>query len=81
MKAILRRKIINFPLIQEIDRSRQREVSLASGKKNYPLTKSISEAAWRMLVTTTSYKAASADSVVVPVDPRKTSQLLFQVRP
>ncbi|OPY46452.1 MAG: hypothetical protein A4E47_00577 [Methanosaeta sp. PtaU1.Bin028] len=48
--------------------------------KNQCLAKSISDAAWRMLVTTTSYKAESAGSKVVLVDPRNTSQRLFQVR-
>ena len=43
--------------------------------QNHNLAKSISDAAWRMLVTTTSYKAESAGSMVVLVDPRNTSQL------
>ncbi len=43
--------------------------------KNHNLVKSISDAAWKMLVTTTSYKAESAGSIVVLVDPRNTSQL------
>lgn len=43
--------------------------------QNHHLAKSISDAAWRMLVTTTSYKAESAGSMVVLVDPRNTSQL------
>ncbi len=43
--------------------------------QNHHLAKSISDAAWRMLVTTTSYKAESAGSKVVLVDPRNTSQL------
>ena len=43
--------------------------------QNHHLAKSISDAAWRMLVTTTSCKAESAGSMVVLVDPRNTSQL------
>ncbi len=43
--------------------------------QNHHLAKSISDAAWRMLVTTTSYKAESAGSIAVLVDPRNTSQL------
>ncbi|MGC9515996.1 RNA-guided endonuclease InsQ/TnpB family protein [Methanocrinis sp.] len=43
--------------------------------QNHHLAKSISDAAWRMLVTTTSYKAEGAGSKAVLVDPRNTSQL------
>lgn len=42
---------------------------------NHILAKSISDVAWRMLVTITSYKAASAGSMVVLVDPRNTSKM------
>ena len=42
---------------------------------NHCLAKSISDVAWNMLVTLTSYKAASAGSVVVLVDPRNTSKM------
>ena len=42
---------------------------------NHCLAKSISDVAWRMLVTVTSYKAASAGSMVVLVDPRNTSKM------
>ncbi len=56
------------------------DLSITNMLKNQCLAKSISDAAWRMLVTTTSYKAESAGSKVVLVDPRNTSQLLFQVR-
>ena len=51
------------------------DLSITNMLQNHCLTKSISDAAWRMLVTTTSYKAASAGSMVVLVDPRNTSQL------
>lgn len=43
--------------------------------KNHCLAKSISDVAWNMLVTLTSYKAASAGSMVVLVDPRNTSKM------
>jgi putative transposase len=43
--------------------------------QNHHLAKSISDAAWRMLVTVKSYKAESAGSMVILVDPRNTSQL------
>ncbi|MFZ3049463.1 MAG: transposase [Methanothrix sp.] len=42
---------------------------------NHCLAKSISDVAWNMLVTLTSYKAASAGSVVVLVDPMNTSKM------
>ena len=51
------------------------DLSIANMLKNHNLAKSISDAAWRMLVTITSYKAESAGSIVVLVDPRNTSQL------
>jgi len=42
---------------------------------NNCLAKSISDVAWRMLVTLTSYKAANAGSMVVLADPRNTSKM------
>lgn len=51
------------------------DLSITNMLKNHCLAKSISDAAWRMLVTITSYKAESAGSIVVLVDPRNTSQL------
>ena len=51
------------------------DLSIKNMLKNHNLVKSISDAAWKMLVTTTSYKAESAGSIVVLVDPRNTSQL------
>jgi len=43
--------------------------------KNHCLAKSISDVAWNMLVTLTSYKAENAGSMVVLVDPRNTSKM------
>ncbi len=43
--------------------------------KNHSLAKSIGDVAWNMLVTLTSYKAESAGSMVVLVDPRNTSKM------
>lgn len=43
--------------------------------KNHNLAKSIEDVAWNMLVTLTSYKAESAGSMVVLVDPRNTSKM------
>jgi len=51
------------------------DLSITNMLQNHCLAKSISDAAWRMLVITTSYKAESASSMVVLVDPRNTSQL------
>ena len=42
---------------------------------NHHLAKSIHDVAWNMLVTLTSYKAVSAGSMVVLVDPRNTSKM------
>jgi len=43
--------------------------------QNHSLAKSISDVAWNMLVNITSYKAASAGSIVILVDPRNTSKM------
>jgi len=43
--------------------------------QNHSLAKSISDVAWNMLVNFTSYKAASAGSIVILVDPRNTSKM------
>lgn len=43
--------------------------------QNHCLAKSISDVAWKMLVTITSYKAASAGSRLILVDPRNTSKM------
>ena len=51
------------------------DLNITNMLKNHCLAKSISDAAWRMLVTVTSNKAESAGSKVVLVDPRNTSQL------
>ncbi|HWQ20461.1 MAG TPA: transposase, partial [Methanotrichaceae archaeon] len=42
---------------------------------NHCMAKSISDVAWKMLVNITSYKAASAGSMVILVDPRNTSKV------
>jgi len=43
--------------------------------QNHCLAKSISDVAWNMLVTVTSYKAENAGSIVILVDPRNTSKM------
>jgi len=43
--------------------------------QNHSLAKSISDVSWNMLVNFTSYKAASAGSIVILVDPRNTSKM------
>jgi len=51
------------------------DLNIKGMTKNHNLAKSISDVAWRMLVTMTSYKAESAGSMVVLVDPRNTSKM------
>ena len=51
------------------------DLNIKNMLQNHHLAKSISDAAWRMLVTTTQNKAVEAGSVVVLVDPRNTSQM------
>jgi putative transposase len=64
------RKLINrFGLIAFED------LNIKGMLENHCLAKSISDVAWNMLVTVTSYKAANAGSMVVLVDPRNTSKM------
>ena len=49
------------------------DLNIKNMLQNHCLAKSISDVAWNMLVTVTSYKAANAGSIVVLVDPRNTS--------
>ena len=51
------------------------DLNIKNMLQNHHLAKSISDAAWRMLVTTTQNKAVEAGSVVVLVDPKNTSQM------
>ena len=51
------------------------DLSITNMLKNHCLAKSILDAAWRLLIITTLYKAESAGSMVVLVDLRNTSQL------
>lgn len=66
---------VSLSLVQRFGLIAFEDLSITNMLKNHCLAKSISDAAWRMLVTTTSYKAESAGSKVVLVDPRNTSQL------
>ena len=43
--------------------------------KNHCLAKSINDAAWRMLITVTTYKAESAGSIVTLINPANTSKM------
>ena len=43
--------------------------------KNHCLAKSISDAAWNKLITSTTYKAESAGTTVVLVNPANTSKM------
>jgi len=51
------------------------DLNIKNMLQNHCLAKSISDVAWSMLVTVTSYKAESAGSMVVLVDPRNTSKM------
>lgn len=51
------------------------DLNIQNMLKNHCLAKSISDAAWNMLVKATESKAAYAGSKVVLVDPRQTSQM------
>jgi putative transposase len=51
------------------------DLNIKNMLQNHCLAKSISDVAWNMLVTVTSYKAANAGSIVVLVDPRNTSKM------
>jgi len=51
------------------------DLNIKNMLQNHWLAKSISDVAWNMLVTVTSYKAESAGSIVVLVDPRNTSKM------
>jgi putative transposase len=51
------------------------DLNIKGMTKNHCLAKSIHDVAWNMLVTLTSYKAESAGSMVVLVDPRNTSKM------
>jgi len=51
------------------------DLNIQGMTKNHNLAKSIHDVAWNMLVTLASYKAASAGSMVVLVDPRNTSKM------
>ncbi|MFZ3050495.1 RNA-guided endonuclease InsQ/TnpB family protein, partial [Methanothrix sp.] len=51
------------------------DLNIKGMMQNHNLAKSIGDVAWNMLVTLTSYKAESAGSMVVLVDPRNTSKM------
>lgn len=51
------------------------DLNIKNMMQNNNLAKSIGDVAWNMLVTVTSYKAESAGSIVVLVDPRNTSKM------
>ncbi|WP_292463540.1 transposase [Methanolobus sp.] len=51
------------------------DLNIKNMLKNHCLAKSISDAAWNMLISTTKYKAESAGSLVVSVNPANTSKM------
>ena len=66
---------ISRKLVDEYDIIAFEDLNIKNMLQNHCLAKSISDAAWRMLVTTTQNKAEEAGSVVVLVDPRYTTQM------
>jgi putative transposase len=67
-------------LVNEFDVIVFEQLRIAQMIKARRLAKSISDAAWRQLITYTHYKAASAGRMFVEVDPRGTSQRCSQCR-
>lgn len=66
----LSRKLVdNYALIAFED------LNIKSMARNHCLAKSISDAAWRMLINATKYKAESAGTKVVLVNPANTSKM------
>lgn len=51
------------------------DLNIKNMLKNHYFAKSISDVAWNMLVTLTSYKAVNAGSIVILVDPGNTSKM------
>ncbi len=51
------------------------DLNIKNMLKNHCLAKSISDAAWNMLISATKYKAESAGSLVVSVNPANTSKM------
>ncbi len=51
------------------------DLNIKNMLKNHCLAKSISDAAWNMLISATKYKAESAGSLVVSINPANTSKM------
>jgi putative transposase len=51
------------------------DLNIKNMLKNHCLAKSISDAAWNMLISATKYKAESAGSIVALVNPANTSKM------
>lgn len=51
------------------------DLNIKNMLKNHRLAKSISDVAWNMLINTTKYKAESAGTIVVLVNPANTSKM------
>jgi len=66
---------ISRKLVDEYDVIAFEDLKIKNMLQNHCLAKSISDAAWRMLVTITQNKAEEAGSLVVLVDPRYTTQM------
>ncbi|MDY0386522.1 MAG: transposase, partial [Methanolobus sp.] len=51
------------------------DLNIKNMLKNHSLAKSISDAAWNMLISATKYKAESAGSSIVLINPANTSKM------
>ena len=54
------------------------DLNIKGMHKNHCLAKSISDAAWNKLITSTTYKAESAGTTVVLVNPANTSKMCLR---
>ena len=66
---------ISHDLVEQYGLIAFEDLNIKSMINNHNLAKNISDVAWNMLVTLTTYKAESAGSMVVLVDPRNTSKM------
>ena len=66
---------VSHDLVEQYGLIAFEDLNIKSMINNHNLAKNISDVAWNMLVTLTTYKAESAGSMVVLVDPRNTSKM------
>ena len=71
---------VSTELVEKNDLIVFEDLKIRNMVKNKHLSKSISDAGWRQLITYTHYKAESAGKRVVVVDPKNTSQTCTQCK-